>query len=95
MMARLLCWIYPIPMPAKSTSRVITSWIAIGRYFHATDADGIREVLAEIDRLERSEVSEIRYLEYEYHYLPFVTAALAATALSLLLSGSWLRRLPA
>ena len=25
-----------------------------GRYFHATDADGIREVLAEIDRLERA-----------------------------------------
>ena len=66
-----------------------------GRYFHATDADGIREVLAEIDRLERSEVSEIRYLEYEYHYLPFVAAALVATALSLLLAGSWLRRLPA
>ncbi len=66
-----------------------------GRYFHATDADGIREVLAEIDRLERSEVSEIRYLEYEYHYAPFVAAALAATALSLLLGGSWLRRLPA
>lgn len=66
-----------------------------GRYFHATDEDALREVLAEIDRLERSEVSEVRYLEYEYHYALFVAGALAALALSLLLSGSWLRRLPA
>lgn len=66
-----------------------------GRYFHATDEDGLREVVAEIGRLERSKVAELRYLEYEYHYRPFVAAALAATALAALLSSTWLRRLPA
>ena len=66
-----------------------------GRYFHATDEDGLRDVVAEIARLERSEVSEIRYLEYQHHFAPFVAAALALTALSTLLSASWLRRLPA
>lgn len=65
-----------------------------GRYFHARDAEGLREVVAEIDRLERSELSEIRYLEYELHYAVFVGAALALIALSGLLSGTWLRRLP-
>ena len=66
-----------------------------GRYFHATNADGLREVVAEIDRLERSEVSEIRYLEYEHHFAPFVATALGLTALASLLSATWLRRLPA
>ncbi|MCB9724376.1 MAG: VWA domain-containing protein [Spirochaetaceae bacterium] len=66
-----------------------------GRYFHATDESGLREVVEEIGRLERSEVSEIRYLEYEQHFAPFVAAALAALLLAALLQASWLRRLPA
>jgi len=66
-----------------------------GRYFHATDEAGLREVVEEIGRLERSKVAELRYLEYDYHYRPFVAAALAATALSALLASTWLRRLPA
>jgi Ca-activated chloride channel family protein len=65
-----------------------------GRYFHATDEEGLRQVVEEIGRLERSEVSEVRYLEYEAHYAPFVGIALACVALAALLSSTWLRRLP-
>ncbi|MAG30830.1 MAG: aerotolerance regulator BatA, partial [Deltaproteobacteria bacterium] len=66
-----------------------------GRYFHATNEDGLREVVEEIGRLERSEVSEIRYLEYEYHFAPLVIAALVSVAAGALLAATWLRRLPA
>jgi Ca-activated chloride channel family protein len=65
-----------------------------GRYFHATNEQGLREVIEEIGRLERSEVSEIRYLEYEVHFAPFVGVALALVTLAALLSSTWLRRLP-
>lgn len=65
-----------------------------GRYFHATDEDGLREVIEEIGRLERSEVSEVRYLEYEAHFAPFVGVALLSVALAALLSSTWLRRIP-
>jgi Ca-activated chloride channel family protein len=65
-----------------------------GRYFHAADANGLSEVIQEIDQLERSEVTETRYLTYEYHYAGFVTAALLAIASAGLLSGTLLRRLP-
>ena len=51
-------------------------------------------MIEEIDRLERSEIVEIRYLEYEYHYAGFVSAALGLIATSALLSGTVLRRLP-
>jgi Ca-activated chloride channel family protein len=66
-----------------------------GRYFHATNEEGLREVIEEIGRLERSEVSEVRYLEYEVHFAPFVAVALALVTLAALLSSTWLRRLPA
>jgi Ca-activated chloride channel family protein len=65
-----------------------------GRYFHAADASGLGEVIAEIDRLERSEVTEIHYLTYEYHHASFVGGALLAMAGAALLSGTVLRRLP-
>ena len=64
------------------------------RYFHAGDAEALGEVIEEIDRLERSEITEVRYLEYEPHYAAFVTFAIVFMAASTLLSGTWLRRLP-
>ena len=65
-----------------------------GRYFHAADVKGLGEVIDEIDRLERSEITEVRYLEYEHHYAVFVWAALACIFGSSLLAGTALRRLP-
>ena len=65
-----------------------------GRYFHATDAEGLAAVVKEIDALERSEVTEIRYLEYEEHYATFAGTALILMAVSSLLAGTLLRRLP-
>ncbi len=64
------------------------------RYFRAGDAEALGEVIEEIDRLERSEITEVRYLEYEPHYAAFVTFAIVFMAASTLLSGTWLRRLP-
>ena len=64
------------------------------RYFRAGDADALGEVIEEIDRLERSEITEVRYLEYEPHYAAFVIGAIVFLALSSFLSGTWLRRLP-
>ena len=65
-----------------------------GRYFHARDADRLAEVIDEIDALERSEITEVRYLEYEYHHAAFVWGALLLVGASGLLGGTWLRRLP-
>jgi Ca-activated chloride channel family protein len=65
-----------------------------GRYFHAADGPALAEVIEEIGRLERSEIVEVRYLEYEEHYAGFVWGALALLLGSSLLSGGVLRRLP-
>jgi Ca-activated chloride channel family protein len=65
-----------------------------GRYFHAADARALAEVIDEIDHLERSEITEVRYLEYRHHYAVFVVGALLLVFGSGLLSGTVLRRLP-
>lgn len=65
-----------------------------GRYFHARDAKGLEQVIEEIGALERAELTEVRYLQYRYHYAGFVGAGLGAIAASALLAGTWLRRLP-
>ncbi|MCP4700046.1 MAG: VWA domain-containing protein [Gammaproteobacteria bacterium] len=65
-----------------------------GRYFHARDEDGLVETYREIDRMERSEITEIHYLQYHEHYASFVAAALILIALAVLAGGTYLRRLP-
>jgi Ca-activated chloride channel family protein len=65
-----------------------------GRYFHARDAASLVDVYREIDRLERSEITEIRYLQYREHYPLLLLIALSLIALAMLSSGTWLRRLP-
>ncbi len=65
-----------------------------GRYFHATGANALAGVIEEIDRLERSDVTEVRYLVYEYHYAVWVGLGGALIFIATGLSGTVLRRLP-
>jgi Ca-activated chloride channel family protein len=65
-----------------------------GRYFLATDADALREVYTEIDRLEKTEVESIEYTEVDERFAPVALAALAALLVDLLLRTSVLRRIP-
>lgn len=65
-----------------------------GRYFHAASSKGLEEVYREIDELERTEISEIRYLQYSEHYDVWVAGSLLCVALAALLGSSILRRFP-
>jgi len=65
-----------------------------GKYFRATDAASLAEIYHEIDQLERTEITEVRYLEYQQWYPPFVWAALSCVTIGTLLGGTLLRRLP-
>lgn len=65
-----------------------------GRYFRATDGDGLRQVYEQIDRLERTEISERRLREYrEFFQVPLALGMLLA-ALGWLLRATVFRRLP-
>jgi Ca-activated chloride channel family protein len=84
------------PMPVEideETLRAIAERTG-GRYFRAQDAAGLREVYQQIDRLERTEISERRLREYDEHYRLVLAAALLAAALSWLARSTLFRRLP-
>jgi Ca-activated chloride channel homolog len=65
-----------------------------GQYFRATGNASLRNIYAQIDKLERSTFEEDRFVEYHLYYGYFVSAALALLVLGLALRGSVLRRLP-
>jgi Ca-activated chloride channel family protein len=65
-----------------------------GKYFHARDVEALARVYAEIDQLERSEITEVRYLQYREHYPLLVEAGMGLAMLAALASATFLRRLP-
>ncbi|MBV1880433.1 MAG: VWA domain-containing protein [Pseudomonadales bacterium] len=65
-----------------------------GSYFHARDAEGLKAVYKEIDSLEKSEITEIRYMQYREHYALFVLIALTLILVASISGGTLLRRLP-
>jgi len=65
-----------------------------GRYFHAENAEALAEVYQEIDALERTEIVEIRYMQYEEHYKVFAATGGVLMLGAALLGQSFLRRLP-
>ena len=65
-----------------------------GLYFRATDAENLANIYRQIDKLERTEIAEIRYMDYHEWYPAFAWAALSCITCSTLLSSTLLRRLP-
>ncbi len=65
-----------------------------GQYFRATDNASLKKIYAQIDKLERTTISEDRFTEYNMFYGWFVAAAMGLVALAFVLRGSVLRRLP-
>ena len=65
-----------------------------GSYFHAADADGMKQVMDQINQLEKTTIEQPKYIEFR-EYAP----RLALVALGLLLLGfiadtTWCMRLP-
>ena len=56
-----------------------------GKYFRATDKESLRKVYKEIDKMEKSIISEKNFSDKEEHFLPFAIAAAVALLLEFLL----------
>ena len=46
-----------------------------GRYFRATDNEKLEEIYAEINKLEKTEIEEIKYYSYDEKYRPWALLA--------------------
>ena len=65
-----------------------------GQYFRATDKRSLAQIYAEIDRLERTAITEIRYLQYTEHYGTLLISALGLMMTAAVANASWFRTLP-
>ncbi|MBF0435544.1 MAG: VWA domain-containing protein [Magnetococcales bacterium] len=65
-----------------------------GRFYHAGNVEELIHIYQEIDRLEKSEISEVRYVQYRELYAPFVVVAMLLMMVAAVLQVTWLRRLP-
>ncbi len=65
-----------------------------GAYFRATDADSLRDIYDQIDKLERTKLDETRYTDYHQLYVYPLALGLLLLALGWLGRESLWRRLP-
>jgi Ca-activated chloride channel family protein len=65
-----------------------------GIYRTAYDENSLRAVYEEIDRLEKTRIESVQYLDRQEHFLPFAFSALVLLTAEIILSGTVLRRLP-
>jgi Ca-activated chloride channel family protein len=65
-----------------------------GRYYRATDTDGLAAIYREIDRLETTPMERTIHVSYREWYLPLVVLALALLAAEQLLASTRCLRVP-
>lgn len=65
-----------------------------GKYFRAENVEALREVYREIDQLEKTQVSEVRYLRYTEHFPWLVASSLLLCVAASVLGNTLLRKLP-
>jgi Ca-activated chloride channel family protein len=65
-----------------------------GRYFRATDSDSLKQIYAQIDSLEKSEVKWIDHSEYRELFPLFLIPALLLVLVETVLTQTRLRRVP-
>jgi Ca-activated chloride channel family protein len=65
-----------------------------GRFYRATDPDALRQIMREIDPLERRDVSILEQRDYQELYLLALIPGLLLLGLELALGLTWLRTLP-
>jgi Ca-activated chloride channel family protein len=63
---------------------------AEGRFFRATDAAGLREVFSQINRLEKSEIKQLRFRNTKDFYRPYLWLSIGLWLLWLLLKSTFL-----
>ena len=65
-----------------------------GAFFRAIDSESLAKIYGQIDELERTKVSELRYVQFHEWFAPFATAGLVLMGLAATLDGTAFRRWP-
>jgi len=82
----------PVEIDESTLTQIATT--SGGNYFRATSNDKLRQVYAEIDKLEKTKLNVKEFSKREEEYQMFAWIALACVLLEVLLRNSVLRRIP-
>ena len=65
--------------------------ITDGQYFRATDNQKLQDIYREINKLEKSDIEELKYYNYDEKYRIFILSALLLLSIELVLKYSLFR----
>ncbi len=65
-----------------------------GRFWKADNAESLREIYKEINKLEKSEIESVRFIDYKERFAAFALAALFLLVAEIILSATLFRRIP-
>lgn len=68
--------------------------ITQGKYFRATDESSLEAIYNEISEMEKTKIEVKEYTRYRELFVYYLLIALALLVLEILLSHTWLRRIP-
>jgi Ca-activated chloride channel family protein len=85
-----------IPMPSDVNEPMLKAIADStgGKYYRAADGRALRDIYADIDRLEKSTVKTIDFTDYTELFTPVALVAVGLIGLRGLLASLWLRRSP-
>jgi Ca-activated chloride channel family protein len=84
----------PVSSGADPTTLKMIARTTGGIYREATDADALRQIYAEIDKLEKTSVETVSYTDYEEKFTDWAAAGAAVLGLELALGSLVFRRAP-
>ena len=82
----------PVEIDEDKLRRIAS--IGDGQYFRATDENVLKNVFAEIDKMEKTKLSVQQFSRREEAYMPWAIAAMLLLAIEILLRYTILRNIP-
>lgn len=88
--------VYKVPSRQRVDTKTLEAIAEkTGGFFRkAEDAESLLEIYEEIDKMEKSEVESIRFVDYKESFLGFALAALLLIACEIVLSSTLFRKIP-
>ena len=88
--------IYKMPIGHKIDTRALKDVAEkTGGFFRrAEDAGALKAVYEEIDKMEKSEIESVRFVDYKEAFLPFALACIVFMAFELLFNCTVFRKIP-
>jgi Ca-activated chloride channel homolog len=88
--------VYKVPMGSDVDTKTLKA-IADktgGIFRQAEDAESLASIYKEIDRMEKSEIESVRYIDYKENFLVFALLGLCLIAIEIFLSSTVFRKIP-